>query len=259
MPVHDLKRLVALSEFHDFHIGFVTTLRNTLNRILRPTDYYASAEGRIMGYEPDTSAFQRGLSREASPPSLGGVAIQTEIRQINRTSPHTRFVDEADHWNALRESHVAVRSKRGDKLVAIVEIVSPRNKDRADAIEAFGNKLEKALNSGCNVLVADFLRPGPHDPQGMHCTFWTRYSEAPHGVTTQEPVGIASYLAAVNNVQFQPVAYFESVAIGQNVPDMPLFLASGEYVQVPIQAIYDEAVASLPPPYQEDLETPKSS
>ena len=77
MPVHDLQRLVALSEFHDFHIGFVTTLRNTLNRILRPTDYYASAEGRIMGYEPDTSAFQRGLSREASPPSLGGVAIQT--------------------------------------------------------------------------------------------------------------------------------------------------------------------------------------
>ena len=259
MPVHDWTRVVELGEFHDFHLGFITTLRNTLNTILRPTDYYASAEGRIMGYEPDASAFERRIPREVSrPQSSGGVAVQSEILQVTEVSPRTRFIDEADHWNALRESYVAIRNKRGDRLVAIVEVVSPRNKDRADAIQAFGNKLEKALEAGCNVLVADFLRPGNHDPYGMHYAFWTRFSESPHGVTPQEPIGIASYHAPMNNVQHEPLAYFESVAIGYNVPSMPLFLDSGEYIHVPIQNIYDEAVATLPPPYQEDLNATKT-
>ena len=259
MPVHDLTRLVTLSEFHDFHLGFVTTLRNTLNTILRPTDYYASGEGRIMGYEPDASAFERRIPREVSrPETSGGVAVQSEILQVTEVSPRTRFIDEADHWNALRESYVAIRNKRGDRLVAIVEVVSPRNKDRADAIQAFGHKLEKALEAGCNVLIADFLPPGRHDPSGMHYAFWTRFSEYPHGVTAQEPIGIASYLAPMNNPNSEPVAYFESVAIGHNVPNMPLFLTSGEYIHVPIQKIYDEAVATLPPPYQEDLDAPKT-
>ncbi len=259
MPVHDWTHVVELGEFHDFHLGFVATLRNTLNIILCSTDYYASAEGRIMGYEPDASAFERKKPRGASRPQTSrGVAVQTAILQICETSPRTRFIDEADHFNALRESHVAIRNKRGDRLVAIVEILSPRNKDRADAILAFCNKLEKALEAGCNVLVADFLRPGRHDPYGMHYAFWKRFSETPHSVTAQEPIGIASYLAPINNAQSEPVAYFESVAIGKDVPDMPLFLASGEYIHVPIQKIYDEAVATLPPPYQEDLEAPKT-
>lgn len=259
MPVHDWSRVVALGEFHDFHLGFVTALRNTLNAILRSTEYYASAEGRVMGYEPDASAFERSRRPPDRSATTGGVTIATEVHQIEALAPRTRFVDAADHWSALRESYISVRNRRGDRLVAIVEIVSPRNKDRSEAIEAFGNKLQRALEAGCNVMVADFLLPGGHDPQGMHFAFWTRYSEAPHGVTPQEPIGIASYLASQNNPDAEPVAYFESIAIGHEVPDMPLFLTSGEYINVPLQAIYNEAVETLPPPYQEDLSASKTS
>ena len=255
MPMHDLTRLVALSEFHDFHLGLVSALRDSLNQRLLPPGYYASAEGRIMGFEPDVAAYQTALpSRSREPVLEGGVAVQRKVLLTSQVAPHTRYVDEADHWSALRESRIAVRSKRGDRVVAILEVISPRNKDRAEAVTFFGNKLEAVLHAGCNALVLDFLPPGSFDPQGMHSAFWSRFCETPHGVTEAEPLAMSSYHAPIHNGTLEPIAYFESVAVGQTLPEMPLFLASGEYINMPMQQLYDEALSTLPPPYRDDLE-----
>ena len=255
MPVHDLTRLVALSEFHDFHLGMVSTLRDSLNQRLLPSSYYAAAEGRIMGFEPDVSAFEvsRPAPRRVSE-SEGGLDVEREVLQTSQVAPRTRYIDETDHWSALRESRVVIHSKRGDRVVAVIEVVSPRNKDRAEAVTFFGNKLETALQAGCNGLVIDLLPAGKFDPLGMHQAFWSRFCENPHGVSEGEPLAMSSYHAPLQNGTLDPIAYFESVAVGQELPEMPLFLSSGEYINMPMQRLYDDTIAKLPSPYLEDLE-----
>ncbi len=255
MPVHDLTRLVTLGEFHDFHLGLIATLRDALNRHLLPEGYYAAAEGRIMGFEPDVSAFERvHPPRQREPAPSGAVAVRGDVLLTQQASPRASYIDEADHWSALRESRIAIYNKRGDRVISIIEVVSPRNKDRAEAVSFFGNKLETALFAGCNALVIDFLPPGAFDPQGMHYAFWSRFSESPHGVTESKSLAMSSYHAPMQNCTLEPLAYFEPVAVGQTLVQMPLFLALGEYINLPMQQLYDESVASLPGPYREDLE-----
>lgn len=255
MPVHDLTRLVALSEFHDFHLGMISTLRDALNQRMLPSSYYAAAEGRIMGFEPDVSAFEVSRPRppRVSEPEVG-VAVERQVLQTSQVAPRVRYIDETDHWSALRESRVAIHSKRGDHLVAIIEVVSPRNKDRAESVAFFENKLETSLQAGCNAFVIDLLPPGKFDSLGMHHAFWSRFCENPHGVSASEPLAMASYHAPLHNGTLEPIAYFESVAVGQELPEMPLFLSLGEYINMPMQRLYDETIAKLPAPFREDLE-----
>ena len=52
MPVHDWTR-VDSGVFHDFHLRWIISIRNTLNGGLLPGDYYAMAEQVAEGPIPD--------------------------------------------------------------------------------------------------------------------------------------------------------------------------------------------------------------
>jgi hypothetical protein len=51
-------------------------------------------------------------------------------------------------------------------------------------------------------------------------------------------------------------AYVEPVAVGDTLMDMPLFLAPGWYVSVPIEATYQAAYRGVPGRFREVLESP---
>jgi hypothetical protein len=60
----------------------------------------------------------------------------------------------------------------GHRLIALIEIVSPANKDRRDHVEELATKVGTALSLGVHVLLIDLFPPGTHDPQGMHGALW---------------------------------------------------------------------------------------
>ena len=51
-----------------------------------------------------------------------------------------------------------------------------------------------------------------------------------------------------------PVAYLEPLSVGDAVPDMPLFLAPGHYVTVPLGETYAATFAPFPGKYRAVLE-----
>ncbi len=56
-----------------------------------------------------------------------------------------------------------------------------------------------------------------------------------------EPLAVVSYAAG------QPVeAYYEPLAAGASLPDMPLFLQVDRYVNVPLEAAYQSALRGEP-------------
>src|SRR5262249_5809028 len=64
----------------------------------------------------------------------------------------------AVEWPSLDDVRVEVLTDDGDpRLAAAVELVSPRNKDRAKSREAFAAKCAEHLRRGCGVVVVDVV------------------------------------------------------------------------------------------------------
>jgi hypothetical protein len=256
MPVHDWTRVVA-GNFHDFHQKWIAAISNLLNEKLLPKTYYSMVEQHSLGVEPDVVTLERVEDEGAGgTTTLIAGSVQTKFK-VQEVEPQTHYKDEvSESWYAARGSRVTVYHANGDRVVAYIEIVSFGNKDRAWAVQAFNDKLDDGLHHGCHLLVIDLHPPTSAARQGMHAAFWARYGESSHGVTPDEPLGIAAYRAERINGTIVPTAYFERLAVGQNLPVMPLFLTSDEYINLPLQETYDEAWRGVPARWKTVLETP---
>ena len=262
MPVHDWTRVKA-GNFHDFHQKWIAAISNVLNERLLPREFYSLVEQHANGVEPDVITLE-SVEPEDDAGRHGGVAtlakgtVQTRV-QIQQVEPQTQFKDEvSDAWYAARGSRVAIYHSNGDRVVAYLEVVSYGNKDRAWSVQVFNDKLEDAINHGCHLMVIDLHPPGSFDPRGMHAALWGRFNEMSHGVSEELPLGIAAYRVQCLNGNIVPSAYFESTAVGQNLPVMPLFLTSEEYINLPLQETYDEAWRGVPARWKTVLEAPKT-
>ena len=120
---------------------------------------------------------------------------------------------------AKRADRVVIRHGRG-KVVAIIEIVSPGNKDSRNAIRTFVEKAADILNQGVNLLVVDLFPPTPRDPQGIHKAIWDEFGDEPFEAPPGKPLTVASYIGGD-----LPTAYVESVGRRRPAPvvaDLPL-------------------------------------
>lgn len=263
MLVHDWTRVVA-GNFHDFHVAWTGAIRTLLNEKLLPPDFYALAEARSQAVEPDVLALERVDSPsgfEALDFGRGGELTATlpQTVKTHLLKPQIRFQESLDpSWYGEKTSHISIHHANGDRVVAYIEIVSRGNKDLLRSVETFNDKLEDALQHGCHLLVIDLHPPGPADPQGMHAAFWSRFRVSHLGVTDDEPLGIAAYHAKQSGGDVLPTVYFERLAVGQNLPVMPLFLTSDEYINLPLQDTYDEAWRGVPARWKTVLEAPNT-
>lgn len=250
MALHDWLRVEA-GIFHDFHTVWVGHLRTALNDGLLPEGYYALAEqhaGRSVADVLTLHASPPSIEPFTPPPSTGGTAVAEAPPRVRRRHSIT---PEA----LIRRRTLAIRHVSGHRLVALVEIISPANKDRPSHVADFAAKALSALDAGVHLLLIDLLPPGPHDPSGMHGVLLDRLQpeELRYEVPPDEPATLASYAAGVGVEIF-----VEHVRIGGALPDMPLFLRPDRYVNVPLEPTYEAAYRGLPAFWRQVLEGAKA-
>jgi hypothetical protein len=246
MPVHDWTR-VEPGIFHAFHTAWIGEIQKVLNGGLLPSGFYALAEQHAGRFVADVLTLQAPVAlAEALPPlpGAGGTAVaqappRVRLRQV--IEPSAR---------ALRRT-LAVRHVSGHRLVALLEVVSPANKDRAGHLEEFAAKAASALHLGVHVLIADLFPPGPYDPQGIHGAI--REELDPEGEAYElpagEPLTFAGYLGGA-----RVEAFVEHLAVGGRLPEMPLFLQPDLYVDVPLESTYSAAYPGMPGYWRQVLE-----
>src|ERR1700730_10343564 len=100
MPIHDWTRVEA-DIFHDFHHAWIEEIKRTLNAGLLPPDYYALAEQHAAEFGPDVLTLQG-----PAPPKVP-LTAETDLEFYRR-----------------KQSTVTVRHVSGDRVVAMVEVVS---------------------------------------------------------------------------------------------------------------------------------------
>jgi hypothetical protein len=234
MPLHDWDR-VEPTYFHDLHVGWLGALRSALNNGVLPPDFYAMAEQTTAAIVPDVLALGR-RGRGGQPPRPTG---RTVLAVADRP-PRVLFADNGLKAKSSKpaQRRVAIHHASRDQLVAVIEIVSHGNKSSGREFRQFVNKATDLLDQGIHLLVVDVHPPTPRDPDGLHAAIWKSLVKRTFSPPAGKPLTLASY-AALGAGEF--TAYVQPVAVGDKLPEMPLFLTPDVYVNVPLEGTYQEA------------------
>src|ERR1017187_2467756 len=144
MPVHDWTRVDA-GIFHHFHFVWIGDLSGVLNRGLLAPDYYALAERLAGGIGPDVLSLQ--------------------------------LLAEPDLY-AAKANTVVIRHVSNHRIIAMLEIVSPGNKNSRHGLRAFVEKAVNVLRVGIHLVIVDLFPPGTCDPHGLHKAIWDEFVDS---------------------------------------------------------------------------------
>jgi hypothetical protein len=243
MPIHDWTRVTA-GTWHDFHVAWIAEIRLALNDGLLPPSYYAQAEQIAGPMGPDVLTLQ--TSEPADEPVIegcGGLAVAT-------APPRVKLVAEAEIDDYARKRHtLVIRHASGDRIVALIEIVSPGNKSTRYALEGFVSKAVEALYRGFHLLIVDLFPPTPRDPRGLPSVIWESFS----GVVLEMPQEGSLTLSAFSAGWLKRV-YVEGTGVGRELIEMPLFLEPEIYINVPLEETYRLAYRGVPQRWKRVLE-----
>src|SRR5438045_1897540 len=132
MPVHDWKRVEA-GIFHAFHHEWISEIGRALNRGLLPPDYYALPEQQAAGFGPDILTLH-GLGSAETPAQE---PVSNGPTGLLLAPPRVRYTaDSGGEFYRRKKSTIVVRHVSGDRIIAVLEIISPGNKRRRNAFRA---------------------------------------------------------------------------------------------------------------------------
>jgi hypothetical protein len=241
MPIHEWTRVTA-GIFHAFHLAWIAKIQETLNDGLLPGGYYALAEQIASDYVPDLLTLQAGSPADfdrRDHDGCGGVSVLVE-------PPKATLIDSLDDASvkaillASRQRYVAIKHVTGNRTVARIEVVSPGNKSGRAAVKKFVDKTAAAFEQGIHVVLLDVLPPTKATPGGMHAAIWEEFN----GHYTPDP--LKPLTLAAYNAKSTITCYVDPLAVGETLPDLPLFLTEVEYVNLPSETTYAGAYKGVP-------------
>src|SRR6185312_8465090 len=152
MPVHDWTRVPA-GIFHAFHVDWIPEIQKVLNGGLLPPGYYALPEQRTGHSIADVLTLHASAPHPEPPPlppATGGTLL-------TEAPPRVRRKRTIEQELRTRQRTLSIRHISGHRLIALLEILSPANKDRTQSVEEFADKVEAALGRGVHVLFIDLF------------------------------------------------------------------------------------------------------
>lgn len=234
MPLLDHFRppLSRTHPWRGFHGAWAAAMARLLNAGVLPPGYYAVPFlDRAGPIEIDVAALQE---------SAGTSPVGTAAPQP--WTPPEPGVAVAVEWPGADDVHVEIRTDDGDpRLAAAIEMVSPRNKDRAVAREAFAAKCADHLRRGCGVVVIDVGTTRRADLRGDLLVALGVESE---GAGPMTPT-VVSYRPVDRDGEGQLLAWPAVLEVGQPLPTVPLWLGGDEAVPLDLEASHRTACVDL--------------
>jgi hypothetical protein len=218
--------------WESFHAAWAAEIMAWLNQRL-PRRYFATMYTHL-GSEiaADVAEFERTSTSDGprNGAANGGVAVETWAPPATTLAMPAVFPDDLE---------VRVHDRERDlKVVAVVELVSPGNKDRPEMRRAFAVKCAAYLQRGIGVVAVDIVT-------SRH---FNLHNELVRLVGLAEPFLMAKD-ASLSAVAYRPVRRDETdqvdlwpvqLAVGDPLPTLPLSLRGGPTVPLDLDATYAE-------------------
>ncbi len=99
-------------------------------------------------------------------------------------------------------------------------------------------------------MLVDLFPPTQRDPLGIHRVLWDEIDDDDFTFPPRKDRMLASYKTGV-----EQVAYLESIAVGDAMPDMALSLAEDLHVMVPLEPTYQATWDACPEGLRVAVET----
>ncbi|HEY8747007.1 MAG TPA: DUF4058 family protein [Tepidisphaeraceae bacterium] len=210
------------SRWRDVHTALVAGARAALNEEL-PPGLIARAEERV------SIASDRSGSPQFSP--------DVSLLELVGAAQGGGSTSSAGGWEApyrltaliepLTERYIEIIESTGERLITVIEFVSPTNK-RGEGLRAFVENRSTLLRGGVNFVEIDLTRGG--DWRGLllphHCP-----SEA-----------VTPYRATIRIPRDSLIAYFYPIDMRHPVKDLPIPLRTDDgAVDLPIQKLVEQA------------------
>jgi hypothetical protein len=237
MPLRDHFRLPVsqLLSWTTLHAGWAASLVENLNQRWLPAGFVAG-ERSFSGKHPEIDIATWETPAIAQPAGgANGSAIATA------TSVYT--VPEPDHTAALRDeiapsTDILIHDEYRT-LVAVIELISPSNKDRPRERTTFAAKVGAYLMGGVSVCVLDVVTPKRFNLHDSIC----EVLELPDAVAMpgHPPTYTVSYRPKTADGAMAVDIWARELAVGQPLPTMPLRLTGDTFVPLELEETYTDA------------------
>jgi hypothetical protein len=232
MPLldHFCPPLSRRRHWDSFHGAWAEAMARQLNAGLLPPHYVAEARVSIGGrVEIDVGTFTEPEAEMNASRGDGAVAVWAPPRPAIAAPVDFRALD-------VIEVQVS-NDEEGPRLVAAIELVSPANKDRPSHRRMFVVKCAGYLQEGVGLAVVDVVT---QRGAKLHADLLKLL-----GVAAAEPAGNELYAAAYRLVMAGEGKHLEAwptkLAIGAELPTLPLWIAPDLAVPLELETTYLEA------------------
>jgi Protein of unknown function (DUF4058) len=219
--------------WESFHSRWTNSIADQLNEIL-PQRFFAQVQVHL-GSQVEADVVEFEISSGPDEPTddngVGGVAVQAWAPPV---AVHTMPVVFPDVFRVIVRDELD-----GARLVAVVELVSPSNKDRPDSRLVFAGKTAAYLQSGVGLIVIDIVTD-------RHFNVHDELVEV-LGLDSSFSMEDDAHLYAV---AYRPIRRAETdqidtwtvvLSVGSTLPVLPLALRGSHAIPLDLNAAYDDA------------------
>ena len=235
MPLRDHFHppLTNRSSWEELHGMWPSVMAMRLNTLL-PPEYRCGVKIHLGALvEVDAAAFKlehadatpasvsdSGLSWEAAPPTL---LLETD--ELTPPEYEVRVYDQSE-------------SRR---LVAAVEIVSPGNKDRPEARDAFVSKCHAMLQQQVCVVIVD---PVTNRSANLYADLARRIGAKPPASAAASIYAVSCRIHQVPSRQ-RVETWPHTLTVGSSLPTLPLWISDSRYVPLELEQTYEDTCGGL--------------
>jgi hypothetical protein len=220
--------LYPTHRWESFHARWAVAISDALNDTL-PSRFFAETQVHLGArIEADVVEFEQSTHANGI---AGGIATATYAPP----RPILTFTGPVED-----DVTIEVRDRDRDaRVAAIIELVSPRNKDPEEARRGFAAKMVSYLRIGAGLIAIDVVtnRSGtPHDEL-------VTILNLPENCRLDTPTGLSAvaYQPVQPGIESTVQVWFEPVTLGTSLPTMPLAVRGLGLIPVELDTTYTEA------------------
>ena len=220
--------LDRLHPWKSFHSAWAASITRLLNAGVLPEGYYAAPN------------LDRGGPVEIDVAALGGPELP-DGSFARQWSPDAPAAAVAVEWPDADAIEVEIFSRDGDPpLVAAIELVSPANKDRPTARQAFAEKCADYLRHGCGVVVVDAVSTRRAN---LHDALLAELGAEPFPAGGS--LSVVAYRSLGGETDGRLEVWPAALELGRSLPTVPLWLGGEFAVPLDLEASYSATCADL--------------
>lgn len=216
-PFPGMDPFLESQEWEDFHVTAITVIRELLTPRLGGR-YAARIERRIYVEHSDDPEPDLVIADVAIVSQSPDRATDHPLSEISLATPVTCLVAMPEE---RRESFLVLKDLETDRVIAVIEVLSPSNKRRGSGRKEYLTKRDEVLSSSTHLVELDLLRGGTRLPMR---------SRLPSG----------DYYAIVSDARRRPRSGVYAWPLTDRLPGISIPLAKPDAdVPLDLQAMFD--------------------